>query len=299
MPKTVISICNSERMTPYSMDRSDRHPHCKQLTPPVHTSEFQSVIQHLSFPRKAYEPSRPNEMFSVKHHGQRKLLMSEIGAFLKLDPSTKYTAVYAGNPKHRANHKIHAAKLTPSPACNFLFYPGCGKGPIHIKEIFEILFVEAPALARYILIYLSVIRDLLRLDDNDMETVAMTINHYDPMGAINAHVDTVFIFNGTLGPIFTVAMGPSEKMLDLLPVLLPNAIRPVRLFSKPNEIMLMDGEARTLWAHAKPWNYPHEQFSVVFKFPEFRTKTHATTFEYEGVPLSIPYHYVQQDVKIA
>lgn len=196
------------------------------------------------------------------------------------------------NPKYKANHTIHAMKQTPPPACNFLFYPGGGKGPIHIREIFRVLFAEAPALARYVLIYLSVIRDMLRLDDADMDTVAMTINHYDPMGAINPHVDTVFIFNGTLGPIFTVAMGPSEKMLDLLPVLLPDTSRPVRLFSKPNEIMLMDGEARTLWAHAKPWNYPHEQFSVVFKFPEFRTKTHATAFEYEGVPLSIPYHFV-------
>ena len=196
------------------------------------------------------------------------------------------------NSKYRANHKIHSMKLTPPPACNFLFYPGCGKGPIHIKEIFQILFAEAPSLAKYILIYLSIIRDMLQLDDVDMETVAMTINHYDPMGAINPHVDTVFIFNGTLGPIFTVAMGSSEKMLDLLPVLLPDTYKPVRLFSKPNEIMLMDGEARTLWAHAKPWNYPHEQFSIVFKFPEFRTKKLSTVFEYEGVPLSIPYHYV-------
>lgn len=196
------------------------------------------------------------------------------------------------NSRHRANHVIHQPKLTPSPACNLLFYPGCGKGPVKIRDIFQILFAEAPSLAKYVMIYLSVIRDILRLDHEDMESVVMNLNHYDPMGAINPHVDTVFMFDGTLGPIFTVAMGPCEKMLDLLPVLLPDMYKPLRVFSKPNEIMLMDGEARTLWAHGKPWNYPYEQYTLVFKFPEFRTKTHSTLFEYEGTPLSIPYHYV-------
>jgi hypothetical protein len=121
--------------------------------------------------------------------------------------------------------------------------------------------------------------------------VSMALNHYDPMAAINPHVDTVYMFNGTLGPIFTVAMGPSEKLLDLIPVLLPDTYKPVRIFSKPNEIMLMDGEARTLWAHSKPLNYPHEQFTLVFKCPEYRTKTHTIPFQYEGTRLSIPYHY--------
>ena len=200
------------------------------------------------------------------------------------------------NPFHRANHTIHPSKLTPPPACNLLFYIGCGKGLVKIREILQILFAEAPALARYVLIYLSIIRDILRLDHDDMESTAMTLNHYDPKGAINPHVDTVFMFDGTLGPIFTVAMGPSEKPLDLLPVLLPDTYKPVRIFSQPNEIMLMDGEARTLWAHGKPWNYPYEQFTLVFKFPEFRTKTHTTSFEYEGIPLSIPYHYVSPSI---
>ena len=121
--------------------------------------------------------------------------------------------------------------------------------------------------------------------------MSMTLVHYDPMGAINPHVDTVYMFGGTLGPIFTVAMGPSEKLIDLLPVLTPTSEKAVRLFSKPNELMLMDGTVRTLWAHSKPWNYPHEQFSLVFKCPEFRTKTHTIPFDFEGTALTIPFHY--------
>jgi hypothetical protein len=215
----------------------------------------------------------------------------EITESLIQDALRDATNIY-WNPKHRANKRIHMIKPTPSPACNLLFYPGCGKEKHTVMDVFQVLFAEAPSLARYALMYLSLIRDILRLDDDEMKSVSMALNHYDPMAAINPHVDTVYMFEGTLGPIFTVAMGPSEKLLDLLPVLLPDTYKPVRIFSKPNEIMLMDGEARTLWAHSKPWNYPHEQFTLVFKCPEYRTKTHCIPFEYEGSSLSIPYHYV-------
>jgi len=86
----------SQRPKQYEQECFSGHRHCNQLAVPIHTNEFRSVVQHLSFPRKAYVPSRPNEYFSVRHHGQRKLLMSEIGALLLLDPGTEYTAVYAG-----------------------------------------------------------------------------------------------------------------------------------------------------------------------------------------------------------
>jgi hypothetical protein len=196
------------------------------------------------------------------------------------------------NPKHRANKMIHMIEGSRAPACNLLFYPGCSQKNPRIEEVFQVLFAEAPSLARYALMYLSLIRDILKLDDEELGSVTMALNHYDPKAGINPHVDTVFMFNGTLGPIFTVAMGPTEKLLDLIPVLLPDSYKPVRIFSKPNELMLMDGEARTLWAHSKPLNYPHEQFTLVFKCPEYRTKTHTVPFEFEGTSLDIPYHYV-------
>lgn len=196
------------------------------------------------------------------------------------------------NPVHRANKDIHITKNTPSPACNMLFYTGCPHREPNIKNVFKILFTHAPALATYALIYVRMMMDILRLDIEEMESIYMALNHYDPDAAINPHIDTVYPFKGKLGPIFTVAMGQSEKMIDLLPVLLPDSHQPMRIFSKPNELMLMDGEVRTLWAHSKPWNYPHEQFTIVFKCPEFQTKTHETEIEYEGHKLTIPYHYV-------
>lgn len=198
------------------------------------------------------------------------------------------------NPRHRSNRFLHMIKPWPEPACNMLFYPGCSEKNPSIKDVFKFLFAEAPCLAKYALIYLTIMRDILGLDHDEMESVSLCLNHYDPNAAINPHIDTVFTFNGTLGPIFTVAMGPSEKLIDLLPVLLPDSNMPVRVFSKPNELMMMDGEARTLWAHSKPWNYPHEQYTLVYKCPEFRTKKHDIPFEYEGNRLGIPCHYVSQ-----
>ena len=48
----------------------------------------------------------------------------------------------------------------------------------------------------------------------------------------------------------------------MVPVLLPDTYKPIRIFSLPNEIIMMDGEASTLWAHVKPKEYPHEQFTL-------------------------------------
>jgi hypothetical protein len=196
------------------------------------------------------------------------------------------------NPRHRANKKIHVNKPCSNAKSYILFYPGLNNGKYKIRDILQILFTETPSLAKYIMIYVSAIKHILNLDQDELDSASMNIVHYDPMGGISPHVDTVYIFDGTLGPIFTVAMGPSEKMLDLLPVLLPDSFQPVRLFSNPNEIMLMDGIARTLWAHSKPLQYPHEQFSLVFKFPELKRKTKITPFEYGGAALSIPHYYV-------
>lgn len=210
---------------------------------------------------------------------------------LIVDAMRDLDKIYWSN-KYRQDKRIHIQKHTASPACNLLFYAGCSANQPKISEIFQILFAEAPALARYALMYLSVIRDILRLDSDKMDLVNMTLVHYDPLGGINPHVDTVFLFNGTLGPIFTVAMGPNEKMLDILPVLLPDSYSPIRVFTNPNEILLLDGESRALYAHGKPLNYPYEQYTLVFKCPEFQTKTHTTLFEYDGKTLEVPYHYV-------
>ena len=69
----------------------------------------------------------------------------------------------------------------------------------------------------------------------------------------------------------TYAQGAAEPSLGAckrLPVLLPPEDEvPVKVYSNPNSLLVMDGSARVLWAHALPWRNPAEQFTVVFKFP--------------------------------
>ena len=152
---------SQQRSEPYARDR--RHPHCNQLAVPIYTHEFRSIITHLSFPRKAYIPSRPDEYFSVRHHGQRKLLMSEIGALLLLDPSMKYTAVYAG-----AAPGIHTPLLAELfPNVEFHLYD---PRPFQIKEsdsikLFNTYFTDSHALLYTYTSNLVFICDIRRTKD--------------------------------------------------------------------------------------------------------------------------------------
>lgn len=88
-------------------------PHCMQALPLVSASTFHDILSHGAFPREKYVPrDKSKTRTSVLHRGQRKLLMSEIGALVKLDPSIRYTAVYAGAAP--GNHTPLLAKLFPN-----------------------------------------------------------------------------------------------------------------------------------------------------------------------------------------
>ena len=87
-----------ERWAPYQCKTNTEasHPHCAQAGDPQQLSGFQEILDHGHFPRRKYVPRAKDCVLSVQHLGQRKLLMSEIGALLRLDAKTEYMAVYAG-----------------------------------------------------------------------------------------------------------------------------------------------------------------------------------------------------------
>ena len=124
-----------------------------------------------------------------------------------------------------------------------------------------------------------------------MELLQFTLVHYDKSAGLNPCIDSIHMFQNTIGPIFTVAMGETEKLLDMLPLLLPPTEEsPVRLYSQPNDIIVMDGPARVLWAHSLPWQYPHEQFTLVFKFPELQNKVQTLNVNVGEANINIPYY---------
>ena len=163
MPKSGNPSHYKKSLTPYARYCFDKHPHCNQLPVPIYTREFRSIIHHLSFPRRTYAPSRPNEYFSVRHHGQRKLLMSEIGALLLLNPNTQYTAVYAG-----AAPGIHTPLLSELfPNVQFHLYD---PAPFRIPEsdrikLFSTYFTDSHALLYTFTPNLVFICDIRRTKD--------------------------------------------------------------------------------------------------------------------------------------
>jgi hypothetical protein len=207
---------------------------------------------------------------------------------LTLDALKDMNLLYK-DPKYKRDPRIHMLEQHASPTNSILFYSRDHPQP-SFMEVIRILRAETPRLAEYVMIYFNIVRGILGTDDEEMERVSLTLVHYDSKGGLNPHIDTVHLFGDTLGPIFSVAMGDSLKMLDMLPVLLPATHAPTRLFSKQNEIMVMDGESRILWAHAKPWLNIDEQFTLVFKFPELRKKVRTESYVFEDTLINIPYY---------
>jgi cap2 methyltransferase len=93
------------------------HAHCMQLKPSVHATGFDHILCHGKYPRLKYSTQDKREYeISTLHRGQRKLLMSEIGALLELNPEETYTVVYAGAAP--GNHIPFLSLLFP----NIVFY---------------------------------------------------------------------------------------------------------------------------------------------------------------------------------
>ena len=177
----------------------------------------------------------------------------------------------------------------PKPTNNILFWSHQknAKQPF-FQETMEILRARTPALAEYAARCCAAIMQLLGIDSHEMFKANLTLVHYDPGAGLNAHIDSVYQFDGTVGPICTIALGTGEKLLDMLPTLVDG--RPTRIRSNPHQIVVMDGMSRVGWSHALPWGYDLEQWTLVFKFPGLRRIKHIEDFTYDGYSFQIPYY---------
>ena len=126
------------------MPRStNQHPHCSQAKTVKFASSFLDILPHGQHPRLKYVPENKLEGVSTIHRGQRKLLMSEIGSLIRLDPLKEYNVVYAG-----AAPGIHTPLLSELfPNLTFHLYD---PAPFTIKEshklrLFNDYFTDATA----------------------------------------------------------------------------------------------------------------------------------------------------------
>jgi hypothetical protein len=158
------------RWAPYQRKniQEERHPHCAQAETPLQAAEFLEILDHGRFPRRKYVPRAKDHALSVQHLGQRKLLMSEIGALIRLDAKKEYTAVYAG-----AAPGVHTPLLSDLfPNVMFHLYD---PAPFRIREsarikLFNVCFTDeiAQTYTRSKYEHLVFICDIRRSTDESM-----------------------------------------------------------------------------------------------------------------------------------
>ena len=100
----------------------------------------------------------------------------------------------------------------------------------------------------------------------------LVIARYENEVGLHTHIDNL---ERASGPIFTMSMGPSESIYDLIPVK-SSENNPVRIYIKKGEIAMMDGISRYMWFHGLPDNFKYDnngsRFSIVLITDNFMTK---------------------------
>ena len=124
--------------------------------------------------------------------------------------------------------------------------------------------------------------ELFDLDKIQLEKSQISLVRYDPEAGLNPHIDSIHQFGDTIGPIATIAIGTGQKMFDMLPTLLTKEEKPVRIYSQPNQMTIMDGISRVAWSHALPWKYNQEQFTVAINFPNCRDQRNTNNLCFKG-----------------
>lgn len=111
-----------------------------------------------------------------------------------------------------------------------------------------------------------------------IDEIAFNLLRYMPEKGILAHIDNISDFGGQFGPIFTVAMGRGAKYLDLLPILTHEEKPSIRLITKQFQTVMIQGEARSDYAHAVPCGNREMQYTIAFKFPLIEGGTPGPTY---------------------
>jgi hypothetical protein len=190
--------------------------------------------------------------------------------------------------RHRDDRILRIDPNRP-PTNTILFYSRKEKQQSFL-EVISILREKTPKLAEYVMVYCKAVMNILKIDEPQLQRCSLSLVHYDAGAGLNPHIDSLFPFDGTIGPIATIAMGERrrEKYLDMLPTLTDG--HPVRVVSYPDEIMLMDGLSRIAWSHCLPWKYDNEQFTIAIKFPalERQAPIHYDRFKYMDIVTAIP-----------
>ncbi|XWV25745.1 DNA repair protein [Tupanvirus soda lake] len=144
---------------------------------------------------------------------------------------------------------------------------------LNLYEVLEHCNKISPKLTSYLLRYIVDILYLLKvpleLISEFMEKSKLVIVRYEQSSGIHSHIDNIKRGNGA---VVTMSLGPDYNVYDLIPV--DNTNDSLRIFFKKGSVLIMDGKARYLWAHATPKNFKYTptdlRYSIVLLSYEYK-----------------------------
>ncbi|XWV24514.1 alkylated dna repair protein alkb-like 8 isoform x1 [Tupanvirus deep ocean] len=144
---------------------------------------------------------------------------------------------------------------------------------LNLYEVLEHCNKINPRLTSYLLRYIVDILYLLKvpieLISEFMQKSKLVIVRYEQGSGIHSHIDNIKRGNGA---VVTMSLGPDYNVYDLIPV--DNTNDSLRIFFKKGSVLIMDGKARYLWAHATPKNFTYTptelRYSIVLLSYEYK-----------------------------
>ena len=143
----------------------------------------------------------------------------------------------------------------------FLFFNK--QNPRSFMDIIRFLYNGYEPLARLVLLHGLAYVDLIGGGMGNLERCSLTFVKYDQRAGLIPHIDNVSDFGNSFGPIFTLAMSPGIKRLDMLPTLCPSC-DPVRVYTHQYQSILIQGMARSDYSHAVPFGNKDEHVTIAY-----------------------------------
>jgi hypothetical protein len=147
---------------------------------------------------------------------------------------------------------------------------------------FEMALICLPAPLAMVLesFYAPLIASILCLPLQTVLESALEIIHYHatPISGLEQHVDNVTRTKGAMGPVCSVNF-VTERCMDMLP--LETGV-PVRVFTMPGDLLILDSDARIRWSHSVPLGCSRDRYSVVI-----RPRMQITRFGHRGMAASL------------
>jgi hypothetical protein len=122
------------------------------------------------------------------------------------------------------------------------------------------------ALAKVLLsFYAPLMASILCLSEEAILEAAFEIIHYHavPAAGLEQHVDNVTRTKGVMGPVCSINF-VTDRCMDLLPLEKGGGV-PVRVFTMPGDLLILDSDARIRWSHAVPYGCSRDRYSVVIR----------------------------------